>query len=360
VVFVHPGEPVFERLRTLVRERFAADAGRGALFIDPACDAPYTLHFARFSVVRGEGADTRAIDNRLVALRADDNGRMEETAPEQLLLLRPASERTRPASVPAPGLADRVRAFVLERIAAPLAEHRRDELAATLEERQGFVRRGFDYQEADLAAVRAKLRERATSGDRRAQAELDRVRAQQRALEERRERALGALAEEIATIAVGGVEVIAHAMVIPSDSPDDVRRRDEEIERIAMNFAEQYELASGAVRVLDVSTPERARSAGLPDRPGFDLLSLRPGEERRCIEVKGRASIGDIEVSENEWAKSANLREDYWLYVVYDCASAHPRLVRVRDPFAALLVRAKGGVVIDESAVFAAAEGETA
>lgn len=41
-----------------------------------------------------------------------------------------------------------------------------------------------------------------------------------------------------------------------------------------------------------------------------------------------------------------------------DSASPHPRLLRVRDPFANLLVRAKGGVVIDEQEVFAAAEAE--
>lgn len=359
VVFVHPGEPVFERLRALVRERFARDAERGAVFIDPACAAPYTLHFARLSIVRGEDSDARAIDNRLVAIRAEGDGRIEEVPAEQLLLLRPAPERIQHPPLATADLHARARDFVLERIAAPLAEQRRGELAATLEERQAFVRRGFDYQEADLAAVRAKLRERAMAGDGRAQLELERVRAQQRALEERRDAAIAALADEVASIGVGVVEVFAHALVVPSDSPEDVRRRDEEIERIAISYAEQYELASGAIQVVDVSTPERARAAGLPDRPGFDLLSLRPGEERRCIEVKGRASIGDIEVSENEWAKSANLRTDYWLYVVYDCASAHPRLVRVQDPFARLLVRAKGGVLIDKADIFAAANPES-
>jgi len=41
-----------------------------------------------------------------------------------------------------------------------------------------------------------------------------------------------------------------------------------------------------------------------------------------------------------------------------DSASPHPRLLRVRDPFANLLVRAKGGVVIEEQEVFVAAEQE--
>jgi hypothetical protein len=75
-----------------------------------------------------------------------------------------------------------------------------------------------------------------------------------------------------------------------------------------------------------------------------------------AIEVKGRAGVGDIELTENEWTRACNLRERYWLYVVFDCASAHPRLVRVQDPFGALLARPKGGVVITAESVLEAAE----
>lgn len=32
--------------------------------------------------------------------------------------------------------------------------------------------------------------------------------------------------------------------------------------------------------------------------------------------VKGRRAVGDIELIENEWAKAANLRDQYWLDVV--------------------------------------------
>jgi hypothetical protein len=77
--------------------------------------------------------------------------------------------------------------------------------------------------------------------------------------------------------------------------------------------------------------------------------------------VKGRAGIGDIEITENEWIKACNLRERYWLYVVYECATAHPRLLRIQDPFGKLIVRAKGGVVIAEQQIFeAAAQAEGA
>ena len=89
--------------------------------------------------------------------------------------------------------------------------------------------------------------------------------------------------------------------------------------------------------VQDVSKPERARLAGLPDWPGFDLLTTDPDGEVRSIEVKGRAGRGAIQMEANEWKQACHLGERYWLYVVFDCATPAPRLVRVRDPFGKLL-----------------------
>jgi hypothetical protein len=105
-----------------------------------------------------------------------------------------------------------------------------------------------------------------------------------------------------------------------------------------------------------VSKPHLARAAGLEDYPGFDLLSHRPNEGQRGIEVKGRARIGDVVLTENEWPKACNQRDRYWLYVVFDCATPHPRLLRVQDPFGKLLVKAKGGVVVQEQHIFETAE----
>ena len=109
----------------------------------------------------------------------------------------------------------------------------------------------------------------------------------------------------------------------------------------------------------DVSRPELARRAGLGDWPGFDLLSDTATADRRAIEVKGRARTGNIELSENEWAKACNLRDGYWLYAVYDCATPRPRLVRVRDPFGKLLVRSRelSACSMPAAEVYAAAHG---
>jgi adenine-specific DNA methylase len=85
------------------------------------------------------------------------------------------------------------------------------------------------------------------------------------------------------------------------------------------------------------------------------MATIQPRRDELLREVKGRARVGEVEVSANEWAKACNRRESYWSAVVDDCATPHPRLLRVRDPFGNLLAKAKGGVLIGASDVVASA-----
>ena len=59
--------------------------------------------------------------------------------------------------------------------------------------------------------------------------------------------------------------------------------------------------------------------------------------------MKRRAWIGDVELTENEWPKACNQRGRYWLYVVYDCGTPHPRLPDSRPLLVNWYVQAKGG-----------------
>ena len=162
---------------------------------------------------------------------------------------------------------------------------------------------------------------------------------------------------EPSLVVAGSCEIVAHALVLPTADTEERRRHDTQVEEIAMQIAQAHEEAFGAT-VHDVSRPEGARHAGLGDWPGFDLLSVTPAGARRAIEVKGRAGTGDVELSDNEWAKACNLRDGYWLYAVYDCATPRPRLMRVRDPFAKLLARSRvfSAYSIPAASVQAAAE----
>ena len=366
-IWLHPGEPVFDSLSAAVRERLGAEGLRGAVFIDPYATEAYLFHLARVSVRQhppAEGGEAEGapqlVESRLVGLRQTSDGAVQECPVEHLLLLRGAGGIA-PGGVPlatlARGMAGEASDFLDEVVSEQIVQAHRQRRLDDLPRRLEFVNRGFDYQAAELAAARSSLREKAGAGDRQAAEELAKVRERQRSLNALRARRLAELRSEPDLIRAGEAEFLVHVLVLPAQDAGEAERYDANVEAIAMDVAAAYEEGRGA-QVQDVSKPELARRAGLRDWPGFDLQSRREGSEPRDIEVKGRAGTGRVQMSDNEWIKACNLRERYWLYVVFDCATPRPRLVRVRDPFAKLLVRDRESraISITAGAVMEAAE----
>ena len=108
--------------------------------------------------------------------------------------------------------------------------------------------------------------------------------------------------------------------IIPAVGADPAMRRDDEIERIGMEVAMRYEREYGRVPE-DVST----------DNLGFDLRSTGNDGVKRYIEVKARAGVGAIALTQNEWWKALRFGDDYFLYVVMNAAN-DPELIIVRNP----------------------------
>ena len=318
------------------------------------------------------GADA-PVEYRLVGMRQEEGGQIEECPVENLLLLRGANEgigggvplAVRAFANTVGAACEHAQAYALQGIARPIADRHRQALLDSLPEREGFITAGYRYEEDQLLAQRVMKAAQAREGDSKAAADLATIKDRQRALETLKEQALATIHREPELIAPGEVQFLAHALVVPSTDPEDRRRHDDEVEKIAVRIASEYEREQGWV-ARDVSTPPLARAAGLSDNPGFDLLSTRPAFgatketstvfDERAIEVKGRAGIGDIELTENEWSRGCNLRDRYWLYVVFECGTSNPRLLRVQNPFMKLIANAKGGVIIDDSEIFAHSE----
>ena len=372
-IWMHPGEPVFDRFCATLSNRHGDDALRGAIFVDPYATEPYLFHLAQVSVLRrtlglekvdllaqpgARISDGEIVESRLVGLRQQADSSITPCPLEHLLLLRGAA-KVAPGSIPlarlARGLIETATEWLTADTLARLVGEHRARLEVTLPERMDWIVRGFDHKTAELVAKRQRISEAARRGDSHAKAELTRVKEQQHQLIAEKEHRLALLNTEPSLIVPGETVLIAHALVIPSSDPEERLRHDAEVETIAVRFAIAHEESAGAT-VHDVSLPELARRVGLTEWPGFDLRSLRPGGEERAIEVKGRARTGGVEVSENEWAKACNLRDRYWLYVVFDCGTPRPRLVRVQDPFDKLLARAKGSMVISDSEILTASE----
>ena len=362
-LWMHPGEPVFDGLAAAVLDRFGRASLQGAVFVDPYAAEAYLFHLARVAVEQsaqtGAGTAPQPLESRLVGLRQTRDGVIVECPVEHLLLLRGApgfAPGRAPLATRARGLAADAARFARENVGERLAQAHRQRRLAGLPARLAFVNRGFDFQAAELTAARSRLTDAARTGDRRALDELARVKERQRSLTAARNRRVADMQAEPDFIRAGDVEFLVHALVVPAEDSEASERYDADVEAIAMQVAAAYEASFGA-EVEDVSRPDLARRAGLPDWPGFDLRSRRPGAER-AIEVKGRAASGHVEMSDNEWSRACNQREAYWLYVVFDCATPRPRLLRVRDPFGRLLARSRESVAyaIPERAIMEAAE----
>ena len=402
-VWLHPGEPVFDALMDQVMSRYARDAARGGIFTDPRAEAPYLFHLGVASVVeRGGGplpepsprvpanggprardrADERATDSRvrrrrpvvesvqtdppdqganpsaretadaveprllerrLFGLRQNADGALSESPVEHLLLLHGAPE-VAPGAVPlaSQGVAMRVSAaaYAEQELSARMVEERRAALRAELPERRRRIGVGFDLRAAELAARRTKLAGRADASGTETDDELQATKAEQRALSSQRRHVLARTDAAPERLAPGEVRFLAHALVVPARASGALERYDARVEEIAVRIAAAWEQERGST-VRDVSTPGAARLAGLPDWPGFDLLATPPDGDVRNIEVKGRAGQSAVQLELNEWKQAFHLGDRYWLYVVFDCATPGPRLVRVRDPFRRLLAKSR-------------------
>ncbi len=97
-------------------------------------------------------------------------------------------------------------------------------------------------------------------------------------------------------------------------------KRDDEIEKIGMDVTMEYERKNGR-------TPDDVAK----DNLGYDIRSIDESGKKLYIEVKARARIGDVSLSQNEWFKAKRFGEDYYLYVVLDAAT-NPDLIIINDP----------------------------
>lgn len=107
--------------------------------------------------------------------------------------------------------------------------------------------------------------------------------------------------------------------VIPNQIIDDMVSS-EEIEKIGMDVSMQFEADNGRF-------PEDVSKQNL----GFDIRSKIDTDAFRYIEVKARAGLGAVSLTQNEWFKAQRFGEDYYLYIVLNAASK-PQLHIVRNP----------------------------
>lgn len=327
--WVTPGHPLFEAVRDDISERVRSDLRRGAVFFDLQLEAPRLLQAYGASVKDGRG---NTISRRLFVVQADQAGRLTVRQPTYFaeLALAPIGAPV-PTSVGMPSRA-MMEQYLIENALTPFlgemgAERTREVsvVAKHLEISLGDLIHRANMSLAELANRRMGSENIPGLEGNIAQAEshLDELNNR---LESRR-----AELEMERHVAIGDVEYLGSAWVLPH--PDRAAPhiapmvRDEDIERLAVEAATRYEAERGWI----VESVEA-------DNRGFDLVSRKPHphDDRtftdvRFIEVKGRAGVGEVALSDNEYKTSERLKNDYWLYVVFNCATS-PALHLVQNP----------------------------
>src|SRR5438445_7321367 len=123
--------------------------------------------------------------------------------------------------------------------------------------------------------------------------------------------------------------------VKPTSQPSAAMYRDEEVEQLGMEIAMRYERN-------EQREPEDVSKENL----GFDIRSKERDGKTRYVEVKARAAIGPVALTQNEWFKAQRLGTDYYLYAVWNAgkdSNAKPRIIQ--DPARNLKVEKKVEVV---------------
>ncbi|WP_347242800.1 DUF3883 domain-containing protein [Thermogutta sp.] len=315
--WITPGHPLFEAVREEVWEKAQADLKGGAIFYDLHRAEPSRLEVYAASIADGRG---NTLHRQLFVVEVGPSGEMRLRQPTLFLDLIPAgSEAIDPPPLPM----DRteVERFLLEKglqsFLAEVRKEREKELNLIARHVEVSLLTLIDRQQRQIA----ELLERQQQGEDVALA-LSEAEKRLEELNTRLERRREELRRE-RELAIADLTPVGSALVLPHPEREQFAPvvRDEEVERIAIEEAMRYERERGWVPE-DVSAEDR----------GFDILSRHPESGSvRFIEVKGRAGEGPVALTPNEYKTAERLRGDYWLYVVFDCAT-RPRLIPVQDP----------------------------
>lgn len=329
VEWVTPGHALFESLRAALLDQVQDDLHHGAVFYDLHRREPAVLDVYSAEVRDGRG---NVLHKRLFVTESASGGTVTVRQPTIFLDLSVAPEGVKP---PRPvALADRETA---ERVLYESAL--RDLLELERKLRANEVAKIAEHLEISLNALidRAQIQMAELLNQQASGSPEQGIEGRIKILEDKLDELNNRLETRRADLAkerectISNVQHIGSAWVMPHPERQTVAGRemvsDPEIEKIAVEAVIAYEEDQG----WKVQSVER-------ENRGFDLISRKPHPEDpqtaigvRFIEVKGRVGVGEVGLTTNEFKTAERLKDDYWLYVVFNCGSA-PEVHRVHNP----------------------------
>jgi len=333
--FVSFGHPLFEALLAWVERELTGSLSRGAVFTDPDGRMDGVLLFYEGEVQDGLG---QVAGCRLFALYADlATGEVRPANPALLWDLAEGLPQSANSPVPQPphppdpwagaGL-EPLKQQALSALLPTLADYRQQLQAerdrqAEIKEKYGV--KSLEYLIVQLDGDLINLYARRERGD-KVDLPIHNKEEQKRGYEE----ALVVLQRTVTqerSLTMGMPRFVGAVRVAPAPQADVVVEmvEDQDIEMVGMKVTMAYEQEQGRV-------PEDVAAENL----GFDVRSTDPETgQKRYIEVKARAKVGPVALTQNEWFKASRFGSEFYLYVVLDAAT-QPQLYIIQDPAANL------------------------
>ncbi len=327
--WVTPGHPLFEVVRDDVWDRVQNDLRQGAVFFDLHAKEPVRLDVFSAAIRDGQG---NVLHRHLFVVQTSMQGTISIRQPTIFLDLALAPAGTAAPDDDSLPSRDRVEQVLVEQALQPF-------LTAISAQRAKEIETISKHMEISLNELihrqnlrMAELLESQRTGDttpllaaniKTTEDRLDELNGR---LDRRREEL-----QQERRCTITDIHHHGRAWALPHPERTSPRIapmvRDEQIERIAVEMVKAHEEARG----WKVESVEK-------DNRGFDLISRKPHPEDpqtaievRFIEVKGRATVGEVALTTNEYKTAERLKKDYWLYVVFNCGST-PQIQVVRDP----------------------------
>jgi len=305
------GHPLFETTLEYIERMFGNDLKKGAVFVDPEGKLDGYILFYEGEIK--DGLD-KVAGKRLFAIYTDGN-QTEEVSPTILWDLAEGEGKKESVDV------DAIEQQVMKSVLSQMEQYKDKKLGER--EREANIKEKYGVKSLEYFIVRLDgelidFYRRKENGE-----NVDLPIRNKEERKKRYERALGELRDHIVrekTLTMGMPKFAGIVRVKPAETVSGYMKRDEEIEKIGMDVAMEYERRNNR-------DPEDVSSENL----GFDVRSADDRGKLRYIEVKARASVGSIALTQNEWFKARRFGDDYFLYVVLNAAKT-PELRIIQNP----------------------------
>jgi superfamily II DNA or RNA helicase len=327
--FVSFGHPLFEAVLEWVEREFGGELKRGAVFVDPEGNLDGYVMFYEGEVRDGTGA---IAGKSLFAYYLDRRtGDLKTISPT---IIWDLSEGASPdeSSVDVDSLKKKVLARVVTSLDDYKAKLQKDR------DRQAQIKEKYGIKSLDQLVLQmdGELIEFYARRDRGENIDLPiRNKEEQKRKYERSKSELGDLIRKERNLTMSMPTFVGIVRVQPSLHVGEAMVRDQEIERLGMEIAMRFERSAGR-------TPEDVSKENL----GFDVRSKDAQGNPRYIEIKARAGVGAVALTQNEWFKAQRLGDSYYLYVVWNASKdAHSSPLIIQNPAQNLTVDEKLEIV---------------